>query len=243
MRLPRQVCLKGLTGIGPRGMVEFMDKQNGLDILGLAPSATRTDARTAFRKLAKTWHPDRFAKEPLKVKKAEEKMKQINEAFHFLLPLLTDIVVGPGVGQNPPDFNQGCASTHFSGKRFQGFFSSLVAGLKKRCNGRKKATAQGTGRFGKTHKPGAHCRAGTAGRTRKTAFETVFQNAVNDDLAGAKPRVHPPKRPPGCYANYRKYFHSVPGRSGNLGHMKNRGVGPVAKISPIAPVSPVKRHW
>ena len=239
MRLLRLVCLKGLTGIGPRGMVEFMDKQNGLDILGLAPSATRTQARTAFRELAKTWHPDRFAKDPMKAKKAEEKMKQINEAFHFLLPLLPDIVMGSGVGQNPSAFSQGCAATHCSGKRFQVFFSSLVAGLKKRCRGRKKATVQGTGGFGQTHKPGAHCRAGTAGRTRKTTFDTVFKDAVNDNLAGAKSRIHPPKRSQDCYANYRKYFNLVPG---NVGHMKNRRVGPVEEIRPIAPVSPVKRH-
>ena len=242
MRLLRLVCLKGLTGIGHRGMVEFMDKQNGLDILGLAPSATRTQARTAFRELAKTWHPDRFAKDPMKAKKAEEKMKQVNEAFHFLLPLLPDIVVGPGVGQNSSDFSQGCASTHCSGKRSQGFFSSLVAGFKKRCNGRKKAKVQGAGRFGQTHKPGAHCRAGTVGRTRKTSFETVFQNAVNHNPAGTKPRGYPKNSLPGCYGNYRKYFNSVTGRPGNMGHMKNRGVGSVEEISPIAPVSPVKRY-
>ncbi|QBH11615.1 hypothetical protein DO021_04690 [Desulfobacter hydrogenophilus] len=242
MRLPQQVCLKGLTGIGPRSMVEFMDKQSGFDILGLVPSATRTDARTAFRQLAKTWHPDKFAKDPLKVKKAEEKMKQVNEAFHFLLPLLPDTIVEPGVGQNPSTSSQGCASIHCSGKRFQGFFSSLVAGLTKRCKGKKKAKVQGAGRFGQTHKSGAHCRADTVDRTRKTPFETVFQNAVNHNPAGTKPRGYQKNRPPGCCANYRKYFNSVTGRPGNMGHIKNRGVGPVEKISPIAPVSSVKEH-
>lgn len=86
-----------------------MDKQKGLNILGLAPSATLTDARTAFRRLAKTWHPDRFAKDPLKAKISEEKMKQVNEAFHFLLPLLPDTVVGQGVGQPSADSIHGCA--------------------------------------------------------------------------------------------------------------------------------------
>ena len=181
-------------------MVEFMDKQTGLDILGLAPSATRTDTRTAFRRLARSWHPDKFAKYPLKAKRAEEKMKQLNEAFHFLFPLLPDTVVEQDVGQKPSDSIHGCAQTHCSGGKFQGFFSALAAGLKKCRNGRRKAKVQETGSFGQTDKPGSHCGAGKAGRTRKIEFETMFQNAVNHNLAGTKPRVHPKNRSPGCYS-------------------------------------------
>lgn len=223
-------------------MVELMDKQTGLDVLGLAPSATSTDARTAFRRLAKTWHPDRFAKDPLKAKIAEEKMKQVNEAFHFLFPLLPNTVFGPDVGQNPSDSIHGCVQTHCSWKKFQGLFSALAASLNKCRIGRRKAKVQGTGSFGQTQKPGSHCRAGTAGRTRKKEFETMFQSAVNHNLAGTKPRVHPKNRPPGCSANYRKYFDPVHRRPRNMGHMKNRGVGSVEEISSIAPVSPIKRY-
>lgn len=240
--MPWRVCSKGLTGIGPRGMVELMDKQTGLDVLGLAPSATSTDARTAFRRLAKTWHPDRFARDLLKAKIAEEKMKQVNEAFHFLFPLLPDTVVGQDVGQNSSGFSHGRVQTHCSGKKLQAFFLALAAGLKKHRNGRRKAKVQGTGSFGQMHKPRSHCRAGTAGRTRKIEFETMFQNAVNHNLAGTKPRVHPKNRSPACYANYRKYFDSVLGRPRNMGRLKKRGVGPVEEISPIAPVSPIKRY-
>lgn len=246
---------KGLTGIGPRGMVDprdtengqakrknKMDKQKGLNILGLAPSATLTDARTAFRRLAKTWHPDRFAKDPLKAKISEEKMKQVNEAFHFLLPLLPDTVVGQGVGQPSADSIHGCAPAYCSGKKSRGFFSSLTAGLKKCCHGRQGAKVRGTGSTGQTHKPGSHCQAGTAARSGKTEFETVFRNAVHHNQAGTKPLLRSKTRTPGRYADYRKYFDPVPGRPGNMGYMKNRGLGPVAEISPISPVSPVTRH-
>ena len=220
-------------------MVESMDKQQGLDVLGLAPSATLMDARTAFRRLAKTWHPDRFAKDPLKATIAEEKMKQLNEAFHFLLPLLADT----GVGENASDVSHGGAPTQCSGKRFHDFLSSLAAGLKKRCIGRRRVKFQGTGSAGPTHKSGTHCRTGaTAGRTKDTAFETVFQDAVHHTQAGAKLRFHSKSSVPGRYAHYKKYFDSVSGRPRNMGRMKNRGMGPVEEISPIAPVSPVKRH-
>ncbi|WP_320044846.1 DnaJ domain-containing protein [uncultured Desulfobacter sp.] len=219
-----------------------MDKQTGLNILGLAPSATLTDARTAFRGLAKIWHPDRFANDPVKTKTAEEKMKQVNAAFYFLLPLLPDTLVEEDVGQSPSDLTHGCASTHGKSFGFQRFFSALAAVLKKNRKEREKTHTQEADRFGRTPTIQTDCRAKTAVRTRKTVFETMFQNAVNHNPAGIQPRFHPKPSPSGGYVNYRKYFDPVTGRPRNVGHMKNRGVGPVEKISPISPVSPVKRH-
>lgn len=237
MQLP-----KGLTGTRLRGMVEFMNKQKGLDILGLGPSATRTDARTAFRRLAKTWHPDRFATDPVKAKIAEEKMKQVNEAFYFLLPLLPRTFAGQGVGKNPRNFNHEPMSTHGSSNSGKGFFSTLVAGLKKRWNGKQKADVQKTSRFGQGCNPGPRCRAGKSGRTRRTVFESVFQDAVKHNRTGAKPGPFTKKRGVGTSAGYRRYFNSVSGRPGTMGRLKNRGSGPVEEISPVAPVSPVKRR-
>nr|WP_321403805.1 DnaJ domain-containing protein [uncultured Desulfobacter sp.] len=217
-----------------------MDKQKGLDILGLGPSATRTDARTAFRRLAKTWHPDRFATDPAKAKRAEEKMKQLNEAFHFLLPLLPQNVVGQEDDQRPSASNHDRTSTHGRSNLFQDFFSTLVAGLKKRCHENKETSAKKTVRFGQAR---PHCRAGKSAGTRRTAFETVFQNAVTHNRkGGAAPRTCVPKRPVGSSAGYRRYFNSAPGRPGSVGCLKNRGRGPVEAISPISPVSPVKRR-
>ena len=231
--------MKGLTGVGPRGMVEFMDKQKGLDILGLGSSATCADARTAFRRLAKIWHPDRFAAAPAKAKRAEEKMKQLNEAFHFLLPLLPKSVDGQEDAQGPSAFNHDRTSTHGSTNRFQDFFSTLFAGFKKRCNEKREACAQKTERFGRGRSPR---RAGKSAGTRRAAFETVFQHAVKRNRNGAASRTCVPKSPVGRSAGYRRYFNSVPGRAGTMGCLKNRGRGPVEAIRPISPVSPVKRR-
>nr|WP_319493829.1 DnaJ domain-containing protein [uncultured Desulfobacter sp.] len=217
-----------------------MDKQKGLDILGLGPSATRTDARTAFRRLAKTWHPDRFATDPTKAKRAEEKMKQLNEAFHILLSLLPQNVVGQEDDQRPSAFNHDRTSTHGSRNLFQDFFSTLVAGLKKHCHENKDTSAKKTGRFGQAR---PHCREGKSAGTRRTAFETVFQNAVKHNReGGAAFRTCVPKRSVGSSAGYRRYFNSAPGRSGTMGCVKNRGRGPVEAINPISPMSPVKRR-
>src|SRR5215469_18161100 len=50
------------------------------EILGVARSASDTDIKKAFRKLAREYHPD-VAKDK---KRAEEKFKEINEAYEVL---------------------------------------------------------------------------------------------------------------------------------------------------------------
>lgn len=219
-----------LTTIGGPGMVEYMDKQKGLDILGLRASATRMDARKAFRTLAKRFHPDKFANDPLRLKAAEEKMKQVNEAFCFLLPLLPD----PGDGQKPLVSDCDCRANHGKGQTFVGFFSSLIAGLKQYRDNLKGFNAGDTGGPGQTGPPCANAK-NTACR-----FESVFQDAVNRGQAGASPRCSPAPKAPGRYAHYRQCYGSASLRQ-RSGSRKNSRTGPVEAISPVAPVSSVKR--
>ncbi len=61
-----------------------MDVNQALEILGLGPSATPVEIKEAYRDLAKVWHPDRFANEPRLRQKAEETLKEINEAYQVL---------------------------------------------------------------------------------------------------------------------------------------------------------------
>lgn len=49
-------------------------------ILGVSPSATDDEIKQAYRQLAKKYHPDQYAGNPLQ-DVADEKMKQINEAY------------------------------------------------------------------------------------------------------------------------------------------------------------------
>lgn len=49
-------------------------------VLGVSPSATDEEIKDAYRKLAKKYHPDQHANSPL-ADLADEKMKQINEAY------------------------------------------------------------------------------------------------------------------------------------------------------------------
>ena len=53
-------------------------------VLGLAPSATREEIRSAYRALARRWHPDRFMEGPER-DWANDKMAEINAAYRACL--------------------------------------------------------------------------------------------------------------------------------------------------------------
>ena len=51
------------------------------DVLGVGPAATAGETRAAYLALVKTWHPDRFAREPALAALAEERLKEANAAY------------------------------------------------------------------------------------------------------------------------------------------------------------------
>lgn len=54
------------------------------DLLGVSRGASSQELKTAHRDMAKVWHPDRFAHDPRLQQKAQEKLKEINEAYDQL---------------------------------------------------------------------------------------------------------------------------------------------------------------
>ena len=57
------------------------DKKDYYEILGVKKDATKQEIKKAYRKLALKWHPD---KNPENKKEAEEKFKEIAEAYSVL---------------------------------------------------------------------------------------------------------------------------------------------------------------
>ncbi len=53
-------------------------------LFNLKPGASTQDLKQAYKQLAKQWHPDRFANDPVNARIAEEKIKAINVAYEIL---------------------------------------------------------------------------------------------------------------------------------------------------------------
>jgi hypothetical protein len=55
------------------------------EVLGVKPGVSDRELKAAHRDLAKVWHPDRFVHDPRLQEKAQEKLKEINEAYEQLI--------------------------------------------------------------------------------------------------------------------------------------------------------------
>lgn len=53
-------------------------------VLGIAVNSTREEIKTAYLRLIKQWHPDKFPDDSIKVQEATEKSKELNAAFEIL---------------------------------------------------------------------------------------------------------------------------------------------------------------
>ncbi|ESQ29731.1 hypothetical protein EUTSA_v10023726mg [Eutrema salsugineum] len=54
------------------------------NVLGIRKDASVSDIRTAYRKLAMKWHPDRYARNPGVAGEAKRRFQQIQEAYAVL---------------------------------------------------------------------------------------------------------------------------------------------------------------
>ena len=61
------------------------DLSKAYELLGVKPGVSSTELKAAHRDLAKVWHPDRFGHDPRLQEKAQEKLKEINEAYELLI--------------------------------------------------------------------------------------------------------------------------------------------------------------
>lgn len=66
-------------------------------ILGVSPNATNEEVKNAYRELAKKYHPDNYANSPI-ADVAEEKMKEINDAYDEILKMRAGKSEGAGYG-------------------------------------------------------------------------------------------------------------------------------------------------
>ena len=65
-------------------MLTNMDMDKLLEFFGLGSDFTRAELQQAYRDLVQVWHPDRYSYNPRLQQKAEEKLKEINNAYESL---------------------------------------------------------------------------------------------------------------------------------------------------------------
>ncbi len=92
-----------------------MDKQKALQILRLTSNASMEEIKSAYRKRAKRFHPDRFNHDKSLRKKAEARMKDVNLAFQILYSF-TDPKIDADSGSNA-DFNNNKNKSGLSDKK------------------------------------------------------------------------------------------------------------------------------
>jgi DnaJ domain len=61
-----------------------LDADKAYELLGVKPGVSNRELKAAHRDLAKVWHPDRFLHDPPLREKAQERLKEINEAYELL---------------------------------------------------------------------------------------------------------------------------------------------------------------
>ena len=109
-------------------------------ILGLKAGASAEDVKKAYRNLVKTWHPDCFPNNTSMQQQAEEKIKEINEAYGTLKSYLADsksihsinssqTVTCSTKPANPEDFyRQG--EENFKKEKYEAAIESLTTAIK-----------------------------------------------------------------------------------------------------------------
>ena len=110
-------------------MASKNDARRWLDVLGLAPGASKQELDDAYRDLVKVWHPDRFQNDDTLRKKAQEKLRDLNTAYEGLrksgIPPRDPAPTPP-----PPVWKKGPASPETRSARWGmvwGFGAVLVA--------------------------------------------------------------------------------------------------------------------
>ena len=83
-------------------MRRSLDRFQCLTILGIKGACSKEEIRQAYHDLVKVWHPDRFTHDPALALKAQEKLKEVNEAYDILKRLPEQEPRRTGAAPQPP---------------------------------------------------------------------------------------------------------------------------------------------
>ena len=87
---------------------------NPYEVLGVSENASDKEVRSAYLKLVKKYHPDRYQDNPLK-NLADEKLKEINEAYDIITRERAQAKSGGGSGSYSSSYSNGYSGGYSSG--------------------------------------------------------------------------------------------------------------------------------
>lgn len=201
---------------------QVMKKQDALKILNLAEGVSLEEARTAYRELAKKYHPDLAGDKPGRQQQAESRMKEINLAYKM---------IAPGLKAKPKKRTVGEKNRRFS---WASLFKDVSRVLRKAPDS------------GGKHRPKARHRK--PGKTPVENFETVFIR-LNPDRprkrigrTAAKVRSRLDRQRTDLCENYQKYInYKRTMKKMRRSQTKETGIGRIEKIQAVNPVDRIKR--
>lgn len=96
------------------------------EVLGVGPDANDDEIKKAYRELARKYHPDNYQNNPL-ADLAEEKMKEINEAYDAITRSRAGGAYGGGYAQSQSGYSYGYGGGSAYQQQRQGGGSGLLA--------------------------------------------------------------------------------------------------------------------
>lgn len=111
-------------------------------VLGVSPSATDEQIKNAYRELARKYHPDNYANNPL-ADLAQEKMKEINEAYDQIQRQRKQQQSSrSGQGYSQGGYSQGGYSRGYAGQRSYAGGGSQFADIRQLLNANRVSDAE-----------------------------------------------------------------------------------------------------
>ena len=110
-------------------------------VLGVSPSATDEQIKNAYRELARKYHPDNYANNPL-ADLAQEKMKEINEAYDQIQRQRKQQSSRAGHGYSQGGYSQSGYSRGYAGQRSYAVGGSQFADIRQLLNANRVSDAE-----------------------------------------------------------------------------------------------------
>ncbi len=110
-------------------------------VLGVSPSATDEQIKNAYRELARKYHPDNYANNPL-ADLAQEKMKEINEAYDQIQRQRKQQSSRAGQGYSQGGYSQGGYSRGYAGQGGSSRGGSQFADIRQLLNANRVSDAE-----------------------------------------------------------------------------------------------------